>query len=240
MVSLARMSQPVTKRRLSWERIQQIFDEACQMPPDRRQEYVQGACQGDRTLCMQVESLLFSIEETDDLLEEEIACYAARLATAATPGRVGPYRVVSEIGRGGMGTVYLAERADEQYQRRVAIKLVRTGAASSPELLRRFRRERQILAGLQHPHIAQMLDGGVCEDGTPYLVMEYVEGIRIDEYSNRNQLALGQRIELFRNVCSAVAFAHRNLVVHRDIKPSNILVTGDGVPKLLDLSLIHI
>jgi tetratricopeptide (TPR) repeat protein len=227
-----RLSRP-----LNWERIQQVFDEASQLPPDRRHDWVAEACQEDRTLYLQVESLLLALEQAGGFLEEQVASYASRVSAGGTPERIGAYRILSEIGRGGMGAVYWAERADGQYRRRVAIKLVRGDAASGPELLRRFSMERQILAGLQHPHIAQLLDAGVTDDGTPYLVMEYVEGVRIDKYCDANALSLRQRIELFRHVCSAVQYAHRNLVVHRDIKPSNILVTGDSVPKLLDFGI---
>src|SRR5215472_16504935 len=227
-----RVSRPV-----NWERIQQIFDQASQLPPGQRQDWVADACQGDRTLYLQVESLLLALEQEGGFLEEQIASYASRVAAGDIPEQIGAYRIVSEIGQGGMGAVYLAERADGQYQRRVAIKLVRGGVASGPELLRRFSMERQILAGLQHPHIAQLLDAGVTDEGTPYLVMEYVEGLRIDKYCDDNELSLRERIALFRHVCSAVQYAHRNLVVHRDIKPSNILVTAEGIPKLLDFGI---
>lgn len=227
-----RVSKP-----LNWERIQQIFDEASELPPNQRPNFVADACQGDRTLYLQVESLLLALEQEGNFLEDQIASYAANITVANAPEGIGAYRILSEIGRGGMGVVYLAERADGQYQRRVAIKLVQRGLASGPELLRRFSLERRILAGFQHPNIAQLLDAGVTEDGTPYLVMEYVEGTRIDKYCDNRELSLRERIELFRHVCSAVQCAHRNLVVHRDIKPSNILVTAEGVPKLLDFGI---
>jgi tetratricopeptide (TPR) repeat protein len=223
---------------IKWERIQQIFDEASQLPPSRRREWVSEACAGDRTLYFQVESMLLSLEEDEggNGLEKQIASYMTVVAATA-PERIGPYRIVSQIGQGGMGSVYLAERDDEQYRRVVAIKIIHSFAAMRSELLLRFRVERQILAGLQHPNIAQMLDGGITQDGIPYLVMEYVKGVRIDEYCSRQGLSLRQRIELFRGVCAAVQHAHRNLVVHRDIKPSNILVTEDGTPKLLDFGI---
>jgi eukaryotic-like serine/threonine-protein kinase len=236
MVCFSAMANRVS-RPLNWERIQQVFDEASQLPPDRRHVWVADACQGDRTLYLQVESLLLALEQEGGFLEEQIASYASRVAAGGIPEQIGAYRIVSEIARGGMGSVYLAERADGQYQRRVAIKLVKGGLASGPELLRRFGVERQILAGLQHPHIAQLLDAGLTDDGTPYLVMEYVEGLRIDKYCDDNELSLRERIALFRHVCSAVQYAHRNLVVHRDIKPSNILVTAEGIPKLLDFGI---
>lgn len=230
------MASRVSKT-LNWERIQQIFDEASQLPREGRQEWVANACQGDRTLYLQVESLLLALDQEGGFLENQIAAYAARVGAGAIPERIGAYRVRSEIGHGGMGVVYLAERADGQYQRRVAIKLVLGGPASAPELLRRFSIERQILGALQHPNIAQLLDAGITDEGTPYLVMEHVEGVRIDQYCDWNKVALRDRIELFRDVCSAVQYAHRNLVVHRDLKPSNILVTADGVPKLLDFGI---
>jgi tetratricopeptide (TPR) repeat protein len=227
-----RVSKP-----LNWERIQQIFDQASQLPPDNRQAWVADACQGDRTLYLQVESLLLALDQEGGFLEKQIASYATRVTAGGPPERIGAYRVLSEIGRGGMGAVYSADRADGQYQRRVAIKLVQGGPASGPELRRRFGMERQILAGLQHPNIAQLLDAGITDDGIPYLVMEHVEGVRIDQFCDSNALSLRARIELFRQVCSAVQYAHRNLVVHRDIKPSNILVTREGVPKLLDFGI---
>jgi serine/threonine protein kinase/Tfp pilus assembly protein PilF len=150
--------------------------------------------------------------------------------------RIGPYVVVRELGQGGMGTVYLAARADDQYEKRVAIKVLRAGMESQ-EMLRHFRRERQILAGLEHPNIARLLDGGATDEGAPYFVMEYIQGQRIDEYCDRRKLSVTQRMGLCRDVCAAVQHAHRNLVVHRDIKPSNIVVTAEGVPKLLDFGL---
>ncbi|TAK93742.1 serine/threonine protein kinase, partial [Patescibacteria group bacterium] len=148
--------------------------------------------------------------------------------------RIGPYRLVSEIGHGGMGTVYLAER-DGDFHQRVAIKVVR--GLLGADGLRRFRVERQILASLQHPGIAGLLDGGTTPEGMPYLVMEHIEGVRIDDYCDARHLTLAQRVTLFCRVCDAVSAAHRSLVVHRDLKPSNILITADGTPKLLDFGI---
>jgi serine/threonine protein kinase/tetratricopeptide (TPR) repeat protein len=150
--------------------------------------------------------------------------------------RIGAYRLIRELGQGGMGTVYLAARADDQYQKRVAIKVIKTGM-DNQEVLRHFRRERQILAGLDHPNIARLLDGGATDEGLPYFVMEYVQGQTIDEYCDRACLSVSERLRLFRGVCSAIQYAHRNLIVHRDIKPSNIVVTAEGVPKLLDFGI---
>jgi eukaryotic-like serine/threonine-protein kinase len=149
--------------------------------------------------------------------------------------RIGPYKLLRELGRGGMGTVWLAARADEQFEKRVALKVVRS--SDSEEVLRFFRRERQILAGLEHPYIARLLDGGTTEEGLPYFVMEHVEGVPIDRYCDDHQLTIPERLKLFEGVCSAVQHAHRSLVVHRDLKPGNVLVTQDGVPKLLDFGI---
>jgi serine/threonine protein kinase/tetratricopeptide (TPR) repeat protein len=150
--------------------------------------------------------------------------------------RIGPYRVLREVGHGGMGAVFLAARADDQYQKRVAIKVVKSGAFGE-DAVRHFRRERQILASLDHPNIAKLLDGGATDEGLPYIVMDHIEGQPIDRYCDAHQLPTADRLKLFRSVCGAVQYAHRNLVVHRDIKPSNVLVTTDGVPKLLDFGV---
>ncbi|MBA2339616.1 MAG: serine/threonine protein kinase, partial [Pyrinomonadaceae bacterium] len=150
--------------------------------------------------------------------------------------RVGTYEIVREIGQGGMGAVYLGERADHLFDKQVAIKIVKRGM-DTDFVLRRFARERQVLAALDHPNIAKLLDGGVTEVGLPYFVMEYVEGASINQYCDAHKLTIAERLELFRHICSAVSYAHQNLIVHRDIKPSNILVTEDGTPKLLDFGI---
>jgi serine/threonine protein kinase/tetratricopeptide (TPR) repeat protein len=174
---------------------------------------------------------------TDPLPLAGIAGTRASAGSDAIVGRrVGPYLVVAEVGRGGMGAVYRAVRDDDQYKKEVALKLVQAGA-DSQETLERFKRERQMLAGLDHPNIARLLDGGATEDGRPYFVMELVDGEPIDRYCERVGLEVRRRLELFRSVCSAVQYAHQNLIVHRDIKPGNILVTKDGVPKLLDFGI---
>ena len=150
--------------------------------------------------------------------------------------RVGPYQLEKRIGRGGMGSVWLATRADQEYQKKVAVKMVKRGMDST-EILRRFRMERQVLARLDHPNIARLIDGGSTPEGSPYLVMEYVEGTPIDQYCETHQSTISERLNLFRSVCAAVQYAHSNLVVHRDIKAGNILVTKDGTPKLLDFGI---
>jgi serine/threonine protein kinase len=150
--------------------------------------------------------------------------------------QVGPYRLIREIGRGGMGTVYLAMRADDVFQKRVAIKILKRGI-DTDAIVQRFRNERQILASLEHPNIASLLDGGTTADGLPYFAMEYVEGQNILDYCEIGQLDTTARIELFRKVCGAVQYAHQNLIIHRDIKPANVLVASDGTPKLLDFGI---
>jgi serine/threonine protein kinase/Tfp pilus assembly protein PilF len=214
-----------------WRQVKAVLDGALERRPGERPAFVAAACEDDAELRQEVESLLSYEAESTDFIEEPLF---GRFAGGLAEGqRVGPYEVVREIGRGGMGAVYLAVRADEDFDQRVALKLV--GLGSAAEIVRRFRAERQILAHLDHPNIAKLLDGGTAEDGRPYFVMEYVEGRPIDEYAGK--LPLRERLALFREVCAAVHFAHQNLVVHRDLKPGNILVTGDGVPKLLDFGI---
>ena len=163
--------------------------------------------------------------------------HAQRAATGATEGvRIGPYRVIRELGRGGMGTVSLAVRSDDAFQKRVAIKVLKRGM-DTDAIVRRFRNERQILASLEHPYIAGLLDGGTTAEGLPYFAMEYVEGQPIDEYCDSRQLDTTARLQLFRKICAAVQHAHQNLIIHRDIKPANVLVTPDGTPKLLDFGI---
>ncbi len=209
------------------------------------------ACAGDPELRREVASLLSSAEGASSFMETPAFSLHGECAETLPlprsggdgeppedkePGRrIGPYRVERLLGRGGMGTVYLAVRVDE-FEKRVAIKVLKHGM-STGEIVRRFRHERQILAGLEHPNIAQLLDGGTTEEGLPYFVMEYVEGEPIDSYCDRHRLGVRQRLELFRKVCSAVHLAHQNLVVHRDIKPGNIMVSADGEPKLLDFGI---
>ena len=220
-----------------WQRALEIFEEVSELQLGEREAAVERICNGDTTLHRSVRSLLEAHDRENGFLEHAISSYAGRMADAATPGRVGPYRILSKIARGGMSEVFLAERDDSQYQSKVAIKLVHSGSVSHLDLKRRFLTERQILASLRHPNIAYLQDGGVTDDGAPYLVMEYVEGLRFDEYCRKHNLTVRQRIELFRQACAAVQFAHSNLIVHRDIKPSNILVGADGVPKLLDFGI---
>jgi serine/threonine-protein kinase len=231
-------------------RLEDLFTRAVAVPAAERAAFLRQACGGDEALRRDLESLLSADDEAASFLESppELAATDAEgeEASAAPPTppippappipSAGPYRLLREIGRGGMSTVWLAERADDQFRRQVAVKLLQPGMDSA-DLQRRFRAERQILAGLDHPNIARLYDGGTTADGRPYFVLEHVEGVAIDDDCERRGRGLAERLELFRTVCSAVEFAHRNLIVHRDLKPGNILVTPEGVPKLLDFGI---
>jgi tRNA A-37 threonylcarbamoyl transferase component Bud32 len=222
-----------------WQRIETLFLTAADLAPAARSAFLADACSGEPGLRAEVEDLLRA-DTAGDVISGTIVAVAAELAGdlgASRAGeRVGAYRLERELGHGGMGTVYLAERADDAYRARVAIKFVR-GSLAAPELERRFRAERQILATLNHPNIARLLDGGTTADGTPYLVMEYVDGVPIDEWCDTRALGVGDRVELFLRVCDGVDCAHRARVIHRDLKPSNILVAPDGTPKLVDFGI---
>lgn len=222
-----------------WIRIKEVFAEVADLPKNERAARTAELCSGDASMVASVESLLSSDDKVKDFIEQPAFSVAGSLPTAsnAAIGRhIGHYRIVKEIGRGGMGTVFLGERDDGEFHQRAAIKVV-----SSPFLgadnLTRFRQERQILAGLNHPNIARLLDGGVTDDGLPFLVMEYVEGEPVIEYADNRNLPVDRKLKMFLKICRAVAHAHQNLIIHRDIKPSNIIVTNDGEPKLLDFGL---
>src|SRR5215468_3823310 len=230
-----------------WEQVEEIFNAALDRSIDEREAFLTEACGDDPSLRRQVEYLINCYEQAGDFIESPVAHYegpmpdeAATLQFDAMVGRrVGAYRIVREIGRGGMGAVYLAIRADDQFRQRAAIKLVKRGM-DTDFVLRRFRNERQILAALNHPNIARLLDGGATDDGLPYFVMEYIEGLPIHRYCDTRRLTIAERLSLFRLVCAAAHYAHENQVIHRDIKPGNILVTEDGTPKLLDFGIAKI
>ncbi len=222
-----------------WELAQSIFLATLERTPTDRAGFLEEACAGDPELLDRVSKLLAA--HTDDgcfdrLLAGLAPPLTAGVAPSAPPEQIGAYRVIREIGRGGMGTVFLAERADGQFEHRVALKILRLDLPDE-NLHRRFLAERQILAHLDHPHIARLLDGGVSVNGRPYFVMEHVEGEPIDTYCDRHRLSLVERLDLFRSVCNAVHHAHRHLVIHRDLKPTNILVTEEGTVKLLDFGI---
>lgn len=221
-----------------WSRVKPLFEAALERPPEARTAFLAEACDGDDSLRAEVERLLALDAEADgffDTLSRDLQRPA--FEGAPPPERVGPWRVVREVGRGGMGRVLLAERDDGAFEQRVAVKLVESAA---PGLVRRFRRERRILAALDHPNVARLLDGGALPDGRPYLIMEYVEGAPLTAYADAQRLGVDARLRLFLQVCEAVAYAHRALVVHRDLKPSNILVTDAGRVKLLDFGVARL
>jgi len=224
-----------------WQQVKQIFQAALDLPQPDRPAYVRQASGGDEELLQSVVTLLASEENSGQFLQEAAAQYAPGAFSdddfpdTNVGRRIGPYQIVRQIGAGGMGAVYLAERVDE-FRQKVALKLMQRDMAS-PAVILQFRRERQILAGLEHPNLARLLDGGATDDGRPYFVMEYVEGAIISEYCERRALAVTERLKLFRQVCAAVSYAHENLIVHRDLKPGNVLVTEDGTPKLLDFGI---
>jgi serine/threonine-protein kinase len=219
-----------------WSRIEELFAQASELPSDQRAPWLSAACGDDVALRQEVESLLAASAGADPALDAALVDAVTGSADSLPGGRIGAYRIVRELGRGGMGAVFLAERADGEYEGQVAIKVSREGPGAD-EMLRRLRAERQILANLQHRNIARLLDGGTTTRGAPYVVMEYVEGTRIDRYCDEHRLDLRARIALIRQLADAVEHANRNLVIHRDIKPGNILVTADGTPKLLDFGI---
>ena len=223
-----------------WRRLETLFYQASDMAAGDRAAFLDGACGDDTLLRREVELLLASAERTISDLEVPALAVAREYATALAPKQIGPWQIVEAIGDGGMGRVYLARRADEAYEQKVAVKIMRADFGGDPGMLLRFRTERQILARLNHPNIACLLDGGVSAEGLPYLVMEHVEGVPIDIYCREHSLGIEARLRLFRSVCAAVEYAHRSLVIHRDIKPANILVTPSSVPKLLDFGIARL
>ena len=225
-----------------WHRLNELFHGAIAVGPDERAAYLTSESGDDQSLRREVEVLIDAHEQAERD-SEALECLGRSLegiASTAVGGRhFGPYRVVGEIGRGGMGAVWLAERDDGQFHQRVAIKLIKRGMDTA-QVLERFRIERQILASLEHHNIARLIDGGTTDEGLPYFVMQYIEGQPIDLHAEARGLSVGERLGLFLHVCDAVSYAHRHLVVHRDIKPQNILVTADGVPMLLDFGIAKV
>src|SRR4051812_19381385 len=220
-----------------WQRIKQIMGDALDQPDTRtRLEFLSAACDGDAASQNEIEAMLAHAGDRLDIAADKLAGVSADNGSAAIGQRLGDYELLREIGRGGMGTIYLARRADQEFEKEVAIKILKRGT-DTEEVLRRFRSERQILAQLEHPNIARLIDAGTSPDGLPYFVMEYVDGIPITDFCDAAKLDLRERIELFAGVCAALHFAHQNLVVHRDLKPGNILITAEGEPKLLDFGI---
>jgi len=220
-----------------WERLQSLFARAVVLEGEERERLLSDACQDDPDLRQELEALLEADRDPDRITSFALdADFGQQLDDKLVGTTIDSWELVERIGAGGMGSVFLARRVDGSYEQDVALKIVKKGM-DTERIVRRFEMERQILARLEHPNIARLIDGGVTGDGRPYLAMEYVDGLPITEYCDHNQLNLNERVRLFQVACNAVHYAHRSLVVHRDLKPSNIIVTADGVPKLLDFGI---
>ncbi len=229
----------------NWQKVKELLNEVLNLDASERENFLNNT-EIDNEIREEVKSLLAFEEESEDLINLSAVEFSRGffddekdIENALIGQTIGAYKIISELGFGGMGTVYLAERADGNFSQRVALKLLKR-EMNNAALRRRFQHEREILESLEHPNIARLLNAGTTDDNIPYIAMEYVEGIQIDDYCNRNDLGLNERLDLFREVCEAVDFAHRNLIVHRDLKPSNILVNENGKAKLLDFGISKI
>jgi serine/threonine protein kinase/tetratricopeptide (TPR) repeat protein len=222
------------------QQVMSVLADALECDVSERETLLAYLCAEDEPLRLEVLRLLSNKARAQDFMEQPLVdgalCNLSYQEESVIGRRIGPYLIISEIGRGGMGAVFLAKRSDDEYQRQVAIKLIKPGM-DSDLVQRRFRNERQILANLNHPNIARLFDGGTTEDGRAFLVMEYISGQPIDVYADAVKLLTSERLKLFLPVCDAVQYAHRNKVIHRDLKPSNILVNEEGIPKLLDFGI---
>ncbi|MDR9414848.1 MAG: serine/threonine-protein kinase, partial [Gracilimonas sp.] len=231
-----------------WEQVEQIIDQALDLPADQRRTFIRNKAGEDTELLQAAEKFLDSIDQANrtNFLEpgslekqelfEELQKDKSTAAEKYIGVRVGNFTIIEILGHGGMATVFKAERSDKSIQQSVAIKILHSSLHSQESLIR-FRMEQEILANLNHPNIAHFVDAGVTEDSNPYFIMEYVDGVSVLEYCTQNQLGKGQKLQLFRQLCGAIRFAHRNLVVHRDLKPNNVFVNNDGQVKVLDFSI---
>ncbi|HEV2705451.1 MAG TPA: protein kinase [Pyrinomonadaceae bacterium] len=221
-----------------WNELKRIFDAVVDLPPTGQVSALDAACRDDLELRHELEKML-AADASTALDTSPLAQFARETEAYGADQKIGRYRILHEVGRGGMGAVFAAVRDDGEFEQKVAVKVIKSGL-NTQAIVRRFRRERQILASLEHPHIARLLDGGMTEEGLPFYVMEFVEGVPIDEYCRGAGLGVTARLELFRQVCAAVSYAHIRLIVHRDLKPSNILVTAGGQVKLLDFGISEV
>ncbi len=232
-----------TEDEIRWARVNKLFSATLALPKEGRIAFLKRECGSDIELLTKLRSLLAADDDGSVDLDQIVGGIATEIRTSADPTlleqRIGNYQLVELLGTGGMGNVYLGRRIDEQFEHEVAIKVLLTGKSNSL-FVERFRAERQVLANLDHPNIAKLLDGGETVDGLQFLVMEYVHGEPIDSYCDKQRLNVQQRLRLFQKICLAVDYAHRNLVVHRDVKPANILVTDEGTPKLLDFGIAKV
>ena len=226
----------------NFQKIKEVFAEALEKPAKEREDFLREKCADDAELLAEVKSLLEANDKTEKFIEQNALDISSEFAASGKHydgTQFGNYKIIGEIGRGGMGAVFLAERSDGEFEQKVALKIIRQSFAGG-ELEKHFRRERQILASLNHPNIAKLLDGGVSASGELFLAMEYIEGELLLSYAEHHNLEIKERLNLFLKICRAVSFAHQNLIVHRDIKPANILVGADGEPKLLDFGLARV
>lgn len=235
----------------NWQKVFEIFERTIDLPLNEREKFLDSECGGDAQMRAEVEAMLKADAEAEDFIESPIVENTAislikEFDTTEVPNspsfinqKIGVYRLKKEIGRGGMGAVFLAERDDGEFKQKVAIKLIKRGM-DSDFIIQRFRNERQILAQMRHPNVAHLFDGGTTEAGSPYFIMEFIEGESIYKYCDDNKLNLTERLQLFQKICSAIEYAHEKQIIHRDIKPSNILVTSQGNPKLLDFGISKI
>ncbi len=214
-----------------WKKINQLFHQAVDLSTDERESLLSGEIDFLRT---EVFELLASHDCTNDFIKESAISDLGLNGASLAGSRLGSYKILEIVGSGGMGTVYRAEKAG--FEKSFAVKLIKRGM-DTDAILRRFHLERRILSRLQHPSIAQVLDGGTTDDGLPYFVMEYVEGSTVTRFCSEHRLDITGRLNVFLEICAAVQYAHQNFIVHRDLKPSNILVTKEGVPKLLDFGI---
>ena len=225
----------------NWDKIKSLFLEVIDLPPEERAAYLDKKCKDDLSLRKEVESLIESDQKVESFLEKPIIQNDELNTESTSPDsfigmKIGNYQIEKKIGEGGMAVVYSAIRIDDQFKKSVAVKFIKRGM-DTDEIIKRFSIEQQALAGLDHPFIAKIIDGGTTENGLPYFIMELVEGEPIDQYCRNKDLTIQEKLKLFRKVCSAVQYAHQNLIVHRDIKPGNIFIKPDGTPKLLDFGI---
>ena len=222
-----------------WQKVKEVFNQAVDLPLLERPSFLADSCVEDEEMRLELEKMLAFADEDNDTLEENAFDYLTDDTEAALPEKIGVYKILREIGRGGMGVVYEAIRETADFKQLVALKVIKRGM-DTDAILSRFRHEQQILATLVHPNIARFLDGGMTSDGLAFYAMEYVEGQPLDEYAEDRNLGISERLALFREICFAVQFAHKNFVIHRDLKPSNIIVSPEGTPKLLDFGISKI
>lgn len=225
----------------NWKKIKQVFNEVVELPKDQHKDFLDQKFNGDNELRSEVEKMLAADEDeyNNYTLEDNAYNVLTNQTPQKIPEQIGEYKIIREIGKGGMGVVYEAVRENENFSQKVALKIIKRGM-DTDIILSRFHHERKILATLQHQNIASFIDGGMTKDGLPFYAMEFVEGIDIDEYCTKNNLSIRERLEIFRKVCSAVQHAHQNFVAHRDLKPNNILITKDKTVKLLDFGVAKV